>query len=242
MSSPSEEPATDRQTRVHTNQPNTFGPFDQIFPRDRLKVSNGDGTFNTINGGASTLDDLTDVNAPTPAADDVLTWDDGAGEWVAAAPPGAGGGEANTISNVGVGEGEIYKTKVGVDLKLKTLKKGKNIDLSNDTDEVEILGASLSENDEVVITAPADGQVLTYDGGSGKWINADAAGGGGVLEDIILPATAWSFASVGDAITVPATAWTFSSKDVALTLPATAYSWSDKRVALTIPATGWAWA
>ncbi|MCJ7676824.1 MAG: hypothetical protein MUO35_03790 [Anaerolineales bacterium] len=41
-------------------------------------------------GGATLLDDLTDVNAPAPADDDVLTWDDGAGEWIAAA--GGGGG------------------------------------------------------------------------------------------------------------------------------------------------------
>ena len=41
-------------------------------------------------GGASALDDLTDVNAPTPSDGDVLTWDSTPGEWVAS-PPGAGG-------------------------------------------------------------------------------------------------------------------------------------------------------
>jgi len=40
-------------------------------------------------GGASALDDLTDVNAPSPGDGEVLTWDDAAGEWVAA--PGATG-------------------------------------------------------------------------------------------------------------------------------------------------------
>jgi len=39
--------------------------------------------------GASALDDLTDVNAPTPASGEVLTWDPTPGEWVAAPlPPG----------------------------------------------------------------------------------------------------------------------------------------------------------
>lgn len=38
------------------------------------------------------LDDLSDVNAPTPADGDVLTWDSGAGEWVAAVAPGGGSG------------------------------------------------------------------------------------------------------------------------------------------------------
>lgn len=49
------------------------------------------------------LDDLTDVNAPTPADGDVLTWDNGAGEWVAAAPTAGGGtidgsGTANKVT------------------------------------------------------------------------------------------------------------------------------------------------
>lgn len=43
-------------------------------------------------GGPMALDDLTDVNAPSPADLDVLTWDDGAGEWIAAAATGGGGG------------------------------------------------------------------------------------------------------------------------------------------------------
>lgn len=44
----------------------------------------------TLAAGTPTeLDDLTDVNAPTPSNNDVLTWDSTPGEWVAAAP-GAG--------------------------------------------------------------------------------------------------------------------------------------------------------
>lgn len=39
-------------------------------------------TWEDAAGGASALDDLTDVDAPTPADGDVLSWDDGAGEWV----------------------------------------------------------------------------------------------------------------------------------------------------------------
>lgn len=38
------------------------------------------------------LDDLDDVTVPSPSDGDVLTWDSGAGEWVAAAPSGSGGG------------------------------------------------------------------------------------------------------------------------------------------------------
>jgi len=41
--------------------------------------------------GASALDDLSDVDAAAPNDGDVLTYDDGSGEWVAAAPTGGSG-------------------------------------------------------------------------------------------------------------------------------------------------------
>lgn len=43
-------------------------------------------------GTISVLDDVPDVNVPTPSDGDVLTWDNGAGEWVSSAPTGGGGG------------------------------------------------------------------------------------------------------------------------------------------------------
>jgi molybdopterin converting factor small subunit len=54
---------------------------------------------------------------------------------------GGGGistGEANTASNVGVGEGELWKDKQGVDLRFKTLKAGQNVTITNDLNEVVI--------------------------------------------------------------------------------------------------------
>lgn len=50
--------------------------------------------------GISALDDIPDVNAPTPADGDVLTWDSTPGEWVAAAPTGGGGGAPTTVPYV----------------------------------------------------------------------------------------------------------------------------------------------
>lgn len=48
--------------------------------------------FAASGGGVEALDDLSDVNAPTPTDGQVLTWDESAGEWVPATPTGGGGG------------------------------------------------------------------------------------------------------------------------------------------------------
>lgn len=51
--------------------------------------------------------------------------------------PGAGGGEANTASNVG-GEVEVFKQKVGVDLRFRTLDEDGGLNISQETDTVKI--------------------------------------------------------------------------------------------------------
>lgn len=57
MSSPLEEPATDRLTQVHIHKENAFGPFDQKFPTERLHVRNPANTFSQrIAGYAITAD------------------------------------------------------------------------------------------------------------------------------------------------------------------------------------------
>lgn len=101
------------------------------------------GVWSLVSGGgsgASAIDDLTDVDTTTvaPSNNDVLTWNSTDSEWVPAAPPGASGGEANTYSSTGTGEGTITKTKTGVDLPFKSLKQGTNITLTNNADDVTI--------------------------------------------------------------------------------------------------------
>lgn len=46
------------------------------------------------------LDDLTDVNAPSPANGDVLTWDSTPGEWIASAPTGGSITELDDVPDV----------------------------------------------------------------------------------------------------------------------------------------------
>jgi hypothetical protein len=54
----------------------------------------GNVVWDEVAGGSLALDDLTDVNAGLPNDEDVLTWDETAGEWIAAA---GGGGGASTF-------------------------------------------------------------------------------------------------------------------------------------------------
>jgi hypothetical protein len=46
-------------------------------------------------------------------------------------------------------------------------------------------GGTLDDLTDVTITAPADGEVLTYDNVTGEWVNAAPTGGGGDLEAVL---------------------------------------------------------
>lgn len=97
-----------------------------------------------VNGGSNIP-----VSDDDPNDNDVLTWDETAGEYVPTAPPGATGGEANTASNVGTGAG-VFKTKTGVDLRLRSLLEGDGVTITEGTDEVTI------EVDPTVVSLLAD--------------------------------------------------------------------------------------
>ncbi len=67
----------------------------------------------------------------------------------------SGGGEANTSSNVGSGEG-LALAKVGFDLPFKSLTAGANITLTPNATEIEIsaiAGAGVTASDGIVVTA-----------------------------------------------------------------------------------------
>src|SRR3990167_10978077 len=97
-----------------------------------------------------------------------------------ALPPGAGGGESNTSSNVGTGEGTLAKAKSGVDLPFKSLKQGSNITITNNTNDVTITatggGASaLTDLTDVTITSPSTGEYVRKS--AGDWVNSTLQAG-----------------------------------------------------------------
>ena len=126
----SAQPPTPAAGKVKLWVDSTSGKWSQIDEAGTVTTFGSGG-----GGGASAMDDLTDADTTTtpPALNDVLTWD--GSNWVPAVPPGAGGGEANTISNAGTGV-ELAKPKVGVDIPLRTLTGNINFELTQNTDDI----------------------------------------------------------------------------------------------------------
>jgi len=108
---------------------------------DWAPAAGSSGTVLSVNGQTGSvilnLDDINDVTLPTPSNNDVLTFSGGV--WVAAPPPGLGGGEANTGVNVGVGV-DVFKAKVGTDLQFKRITSGSsgNITVTGNANEIVI--------------------------------------------------------------------------------------------------------
>lgn len=65
------------------------------------------------------------------------------------------GGQANTISNLGTGVG-VYKEKIGVDLKLKSLVAGPGITLTNNPNDI-----TITNNRNMILTVNASTGTLT---------------------------------------------------------------------------------
>ena len=99
------------------------------------------GTVPITKGGTgataaqAAIDSLTQSSGAT--TDHVLT-KNSSGNAVWSAAPGAAGGEANTASNVGTGEGEVFKQKSDEDLQFKKLAQGSNITITDSGNEITI--------------------------------------------------------------------------------------------------------
>lgn len=112
------------------------------------------------------LDDVPDVNAPTPSNGDVLTWDSTPGEWVAQAPS-AGIAELDDVSDVNAptpSNGDVLTWDSTPGEWIAQAPAGAGAFVLNDATDVDTTGV-------------ADGDVLTYDSGGGEWVPAAPSGG-----------------------------------------------------------------
>lgn len=79
-------------------------------------------------------------------------------------------GEANTMSNTGTGAGQIYKTKTGANLVVKTIKSGTGITITNGTDDITITAVTGGGGD---VTGPGSATasgIVTFNSTTGKII------------------------------------------------------------------------
>ncbi len=91
---------------------------------------------------------LADVAYSTPANGDVLMWNSSTNLWEAIQPPGASGGETNTVSNVGGGQG-LFSNKLGAELRFFTLAASNGVTISAPSSNV----ITISNSQDLITTA-----------------------------------------------------------------------------------------
>jgi hypothetical protein len=74
-------------------------------------------------------------------SDEAVRYELKAGVWAVVSTGGGGAGEANTASNLGAGAG-VFSSKVGVDLRFKSLVAGSNVTITPGTNEITISASS----------------------------------------------------------------------------------------------------
>jgi hypothetical protein len=156
-------------------------------------VSEGDNLYFTnarvdARIAVSTADDLLDVEYTTsPNPGDVLTWNPLNNVWEPSQPPGATGGEANTATNVGAGQG-IFAVKVSQDLRFFTLAGSNGIGISSPVANVitisanqdtstgsavtflSVVGGNLSIASNTLSSTNVDGNITLSPAGTGNVI------------------------------------------------------------------------
>ena len=121
-------------------------------------------------GGAMALDDLTDVEAAAPDDGDLLTWDDGAGEWIAAAPAAAASAFTELTDVPG-----SYASQAG---KLVRVNSGETA--------LEFISPPAGTGDVVGPAGATDGHLAVFDGATGKLLKDGGAPGGGSTDVLMV--------------------------------------------------------
>ena len=95
---------------------------------------------------AAPLNDLGNVDyTGTPTTNHVLTWD--GDSWVSAAPPGLGGGEANSGNNLGASGSSVFSSKVGADLQFRKIIGTAPIVATQNTNDITLTFAPSADID-----------------------------------------------------------------------------------------------
>ena len=114
---------------------------------------------------SSSINELSDVSiSGTPTANHVLTFNSSTSKFEPAAAPGASGGEANTVTNLGSGS-QIFSNKVGVDLKIRSIIGGTGVTATQNTNDITL---------SVAATPSFTGIKVADDGNIGSASDADA--------------------------------------------------------------------
>jgi hypothetical protein len=126
-----------------------------------------DSTYNATSFSAAAhthaLGDLSNVNAPAPNDNDVLSWDTASGKWIPVVP-GGGAGTFITLSDCPAS----YATHGGEFVKVKADASGLEFVASS----VAGHGLVSASHTDLTVSAPNNGDILQYDSGTSKWVVA----------------------------------------------------------------------
>ena len=111
----------------------------------------------------SDLDDLQNVTITSVADGEALVFDSATTSWVNSALPSA------PVSSVFGRTGSI--TAQSGDYTTSQVTEGSNLYFTNARADARIAAANIDDLNDVVITTPTNGQALTFDSGSGNWVN-----------------------------------------------------------------------
>lgn len=154
---------------------------------------------------------LRKVRAPGSCANDAVpTWNVALAQFLCALPPGAGGGEANTGSNLGAGA-QVFSGKVGIDFRFRSVLSASSLlTVTQNANDITLqivpanftlssLGGLLNPI-QIAQDGAATGQAMLWNGT--RWAPGSVgAGGGGTVTSVALSMPASLFGVTGSPVT-----------------------------------------